>query len=149
MTVGVRAIICLEDGLLMVQHHEAERGKFFVFPGGGVEDGETLFSAIEREVMEETNIKVKADRIVYIREVKYNGQVGLEFYIFCQWISGKVMLGKDPELSNQKQILENAKIISFDELSKLNWFPEELHNRLLIDYKRGFPGPIYLGVSEI
>ena len=65
-SVGVRAIIISQDGVMLVCHNEPVHGRFYIFPGGGVEKGETLFTAVEREVREETGIQVQADRIVYI-----------------------------------------------------------------------------------
>lgn len=57
-----RRIACrgiLTDGDKILLSHEVKQG-VHVLPGGGIEEGETLFQCCEREVMEETGYIVKA-----------------------------------------------------------------------------------------
>lgn len=133
MILGVRAIIKKGDSIIMVEHTEKDFGKFLLFPGGGVEKGESLFKAIEREVLEETQLVVKAQRIIYIREVECKNLFGLEFYILCEYVSGILKLGHDPELVDKKQILTDIKELPILKLNDQKWKPEELHNILAYD----------------
>jgi ADP-ribose pyrophosphatase YjhB (NUDIX family) len=133
MILGVRAIIKKGDSIIMVEHTESEYGKFLLFPGGGVEKNESIFSAVEREVQEETNLIVKAKSILYVREVEHNNLFGVEFYILCEYVSGLLSLGCDPELVDKNQILTSIKELPISELDDQKWKPEELHNRLVCD----------------
>lgn len=146
--LGVRAIIKNDDGLIMVEHDEKRHGCILIFPGGGIESGENIFQATEREVMEETNIKVKAEKIAYIREILYGNQSGIEFYVLCSVVNGELSLGYDPELGKNEQILKDVREVGWEEIRNNKWFPEELYGRLENDLKEGFENTVYLGLKK-
>jgi 8-oxo-dGTP pyrophosphatase MutT (NUDIX family) len=54
MTLGVRGVVIDADGRVMLVRHTYAPG--WLFPGGGVERGETALEAVIREVREETGI---------------------------------------------------------------------------------------------
>ncbi len=54
-TLGVRVLVEHEGKILLLKH--SYRPKYY-FPGGGVKRGEHLIAAAEREVFEETGLKV-------------------------------------------------------------------------------------------
>jgi 8-oxo-dGTP pyrophosphatase MutT (NUDIX family) len=56
LTVGVRAVIFDGEGRVFLVKHSYVSG--WHFPGGGVEIGETLLAALERELREEGNIEL-------------------------------------------------------------------------------------------
>lgn len=87
--------------------------------------------AAEREVLEETGLAVKAEKILYIREVKYKKKYGLEFYVLCKYVSGTPRLGKDPELGENDQILTRVEEIDISKLDTVKWRPEELQGVLI------------------
>lgn len=148
MKLGVRAIIKKGDSIVMVEHTEKDFGKFLLFPGGGVEENESLFCAVEREVLEETELIVKAKNIIYIREVEYKNSFGVEFYILCEYVSGSSKLGYDPELSQEKQVLTNIKEIPISDLNNQNWKPAELHT-CLVDDLENIDTTKYLGLVSL
>ena len=56
MTVGVRAVVIDGDGKIFLIAHSYVSG--WHLPGGGVETGETLITALKRELHEEGNIEL-------------------------------------------------------------------------------------------
>ena len=50
--------------------HTRSQEEFYLFPGGGLEPGETIDEGVEREFFEETGLKVKAKKMVYVPETK-------------------------------------------------------------------------------
>jgi len=63
LTVGVRAVILDGEGRVFLVKHSYVSG--WHFPGGGVETGETLLTALERELREEGNIELTAPAVLH------------------------------------------------------------------------------------
>jgi ADP-ribose pyrophosphatase YjhB (NUDIX family) len=55
MTLGVRVLLTLPDGRIVLVRHGYVAGWYL--PGGGVEPGETLHAAARRELAEETGLE--------------------------------------------------------------------------------------------
>src|SRR5215470_17466312 len=63
ITLGVRAIVINSEGHVFLVKHSYVNG--WHLPGGGVEPGETLFCALERELAEEGNIAITAQPLLH------------------------------------------------------------------------------------
>ena len=124
--MSVRAIV-IEDGkVLMVEHeHTDKRGKFWIFPGGGVEEGESVADTAIRETEEETGIIVKPLGVAHVREAETLGQRAFEVYIHCEKIGGILKVGFDPEAPELVSIID-TRWFSSDDLKKILYYPEAL-----------------------
>jgi len=63
ITLGTRAVVRDADGRILVVRQSYTNG--WIFPGGGVDRGEAPVTAVKREVMEETGVRVKGDVVVH------------------------------------------------------------------------------------
>jgi ADP-ribose pyrophosphatase YjhB (NUDIX family) len=63
LTVGVRAVIFDGEGRVFLVKHTYLAG--WHLPGGGVETGETLLAALERELREEGNIELTEPPVLH------------------------------------------------------------------------------------
>jgi 8-oxo-dGTP pyrophosphatase MutT (NUDIX family) len=57
LTLGVRAIVRSDDGKFLLVRHTYTPG--WHFPGGGVERGESSVSAVGKELLQETGLKLR------------------------------------------------------------------------------------------
>jgi len=72
--LAVGAVVFREDGaVLLVRRARPPRVGAWSLPGGKVEAGETLEQAVEREVLEETGIGVRAIREVLVVTLSAEG----------------------------------------------------------------------------
>ena len=103
--------------VLLIRH---ARGKHISFPKGHMEPGELESQTAEREVWEETGLKVKVDRR-YRAENRYNIRSDIQklVVIFAA-------------VTSQKEITPQP-----EEIAEANWYPvEEALNRLTYERDR-------------
>ena len=84
--VAVRGVV-LKDGKLLcvrLKKHKdnaTDEGQdFWCTPGGGVDVGESLITALEREFIEETGIKPDVGNLLYVQQFSHNDWEHLEFF---------------------------------------------------------------------
>lgn len=120
---------------------------FWTPPGGGVEFGESLKEALIREVKEETGLDIEIGPLRYVLDFVRPPLHAVSFYFECLAIdgSGTLSTGTDPELEGN-QLIRAVRLVSFEELGKLNVYPEGLAERLPADARAGIPRRVqYLG----
>ena len=67
--IGVRGIIIDKKRILLIKRRAEPNRGFWSIPGGNIKLGERLIDAVEREVEEETGLKVRAIKIEEISEM--------------------------------------------------------------------------------
>jgi len=84
--VAVRGIILKNDKLLCVRLKKypgsaVDDGQdYWCTPGGGVDIGEALIPALERELIEETGVKPNVGQLLYIQQFEHKNWEHLEFF---------------------------------------------------------------------
>lgn len=63
--VAVGAVVIHNNCILLVKRGKPPAQGEWAIPGGSVELGETLQTAVEREIYEETGITIKAHKVIY------------------------------------------------------------------------------------
>jgi 8-oxo-dGTP diphosphatase len=108
------------ESVLMVKHKFGEKD-FWAPPGGGIEFGESIQSALKREFLEETGLQVKVQRFLFGCEFVKASLHAIELFFEVEWVSGELMKGDDPELS----IIQDVQFLTAEQLRS---FPkDELH----------------------
>lgn len=79
----VRAIVIKDNKIAVIKRIKKDR-TYYVFPGGGVEEGETFKEAIIREIKEELGVFVKVYGEIY--KVLNLGE--LNTFMLCEIIEG-------------------------------------------------------------
>lgn len=113
--ISVRGIIVTDKGLSTI--FRRKNGKeYYVIPGGGVEEGESLEEALHRELEEELNIKVNINKLAY----KIESEDRIEYFYECDYISGSFTLnGEELERMSEDNYYEPT-FIKIDKLDNYN-----------------------------
>lgn len=93
----VRAIIVQNSKILLIKRVKPEI-VYWVIPGGGVEEGETIESALQRECLEELGVEVAVGEPIFeiaSRKIETIGQQ--EFFCPCIITGGALGSGVGPE----------------------------------------------------
>jgi len=139
--IRVRLIIPHHNKLLLEYVSDED---YYFYPGGRVENYETIKEASEREMKEELNAKFKFEKILYIREFI---EPDLKEHSLELFILGKLTDNNVKKNKNDPDYKETHKFGWFD-IDKLpkNLYPKTLSKKLTADFHRGFPNQgEYLG----
>ena len=148
ISLGVRIIIAKNNQVVIVRQRKLNNRDVYIFPGGGIQKGEDIFSAAERELKEETHLRAKIAKLLYIKELFSPGLHSIEFYVLARAVKGRLKLGIDPELADNRQVLQEVLWMSMSQLKKLNFYPKELREKLYSDWKSNFENiTSYLGAE--
>jgi ADP-ribose pyrophosphatase YjhB (NUDIX family) len=121
--------IIRDHHILLIKHVEHETGHaYWIFPGGGREDGETGEECVRREMQEETGLDVRIVSLLTDEPQGYPGSVyqRLKTYL-CEPLGGEATPGfePEPEHAGHYSIVE-AKW--FDLRSEADWEPILINN---------------------
>jgi 8-oxo-dGTP diphosphatase len=117
-------VIIIRDGrILLLQRHKYGL-YYYLVPGGGVEEGETVEEAAVREAREETGLEVTLAGKVG----EYHHREQLEHYFLARDFNGELHLG-GPEVARQSR--DNVYRLEWVPLSRLDDIP--LRPRSLVE----------------
>lgn len=118
--LGVGAVVCHQDKILLVLRSKPPNEHQWAIPGGKVAAGESLQAAVEREILEETGIAIRVGELAYhfeFIERDADGAVRYHYVVldyFAEYLHGEVRAGDDAAA---------ARWVAFDELGCLELNP--------------------------
>jgi len=121
--VRVRAcgILVENEKILLLKHTNiGPKDHLWSPPGGGVEFGQEVKEVVKREFMEEVNLEVEVDKYLFTNEYIGERHHAIELFFAVKRISGEVLLGADPELSKEKQILTEVSFFDMEEIKNMD-----------------------------
>lgn len=144
-------VLDADQRVLLVKHTDPLDGVvFWVPPGGGIKDAESIYDCVQREVWEETNLTadVGAGRIAYVRQFAdtVRGVHHMEIYVLATTHGGEIAIHNVAGEEDEDWISE-ARFIPRSEVVSLNVFPQILRDEFWDDLAAGFPTTRYLGVD--
>lgn len=127
---GIRAsaIIIKKDKILLI-HRKKEDKEYWVFPGGGVEEGENPKETVKREVEEETSLKVKSVEFAF-EDIHPWDKKSHPFY-FVEVEDGKPVLGGEEAQKHSKDNWYHPEWVNLSDIPKANLVPESAKKRLV------------------
>ena len=141
--IRVAGIIPMGDGYALMHRVGVIKRKdyqeYYTFPGGGLEEGETLEDGVIREIKEEFGINVEVIKKLYEMESeKFNQK---EYFFLCKYIDGKFGTGEGPEFSNDPKYIDSGKylpeIIKKEDVKNIPLLPPEIKEKFVNDIEKG------------
>ena len=94
-TRKARAIVIKDSKLLVIKITYNDGRIHYLFPGGTVDEGESIKNTASRESLEEYNINVIPTKLLgkqyYNIELNHNGEIfksrNIDYYYICEYIS--------------------------------------------------------------
>lgn len=139
--IRVAGIIKMNGGYALMHRKNVIKKKdfqdYYAFPGGGLEEGETLEEGVIREIKEEFGINVKVIKKLY--EMESNKLNQKEYFFLCEYIDGEFGTGDGPEFNNDPKYIECGEflpeIIKEEEIKNLLLLPPEIKEKFVEDIK--------------
>lgn len=103
----------------MINHKMSDEREFWSVPGGGMNYGQSAPDNLKREFLEETRLKVKVGKYLCVHEFLQPPLHAMEHFFEVELIDGNPVLGFDPELGKNEQILLDLRWMSFAELKTI------------------------------
>lgn len=141
--IRVAGIVPINDGFAFMHRADVIKRKdfqnYYTFPGGGLEEGETLEEGTIREIKEEFGINVKTIRKLYeMNSEKFDQK---EYFFLCEYIDGEFGTGTGPEFSNDPKYKDSGKyipeIVKREEVKNLLLLPQEIKDDFVKDIENG------------
>ena len=141
--IRVAGLVEMENGYALMhrmnvkkkENSNAPYVEYYVFPGGGLEEGENLEEGVRREVLEEFGIEVEVKEKLYFRQI---GEELDEYLFLCKYISGTLGTGTGPEFSGDPKYADRGlyipTIVAKEEIRNIRLLPEEFKEKMLKDF---------------
>lgn len=141
--VRVAGIIPMNGGFALMHRKDVIKRKdyqeYYAFPGGGLEDGETLEEGVKREIEEEFGINVRVMKKLY--EMRSDRFDRMEYFFLCEYVDGVFGTGTGPEFSNDPKYIDSGKylpeIVKKEDIEKILLLPIEIRDKFVEDVKKG------------
>lgn len=117
--------ICVKDSKILLAYFKPK--SYYFLPGGHVEHGESVLTALEREIKEELGIDASAKKVVNVFEHTWTGKNGLvhelNFYILFS-------IDNNSQLNSLVDHLEFS-WVPINDLLTINFLPAEIKDTVI------------------
>lgn len=127
--LGVGAFVRKGDALLLVKRGTPPSQGLWAIPGGRVHWGETLQAAAEREILEETAVRIRAREVIYTFEFIDERHHYVVLDLAADYLDGEPRAGDDAS---------EARWVPFAQMAQLALTPST-HKALCTLYPEAYP----------
>jgi 8-oxo-dGTP diphosphatase len=135
MKTRVRSVI-MENNALLLIHRIMQGREYYVFPGGGVEEGETEQAALAREALEELGVSVEVgEQFAECKLGPSGSEDQKEVFYRCRITGGTLGTGQGPEFQTGTHYegMYLLEWIPYDELPGKDILPEQVKRKLIAE----------------
>ena len=130
--ISSRGIIIKDNKLLTMfrkKNIDSNIITYYVIPGGGVEEGESLEDTVIREIKEELSLDVKVKEFV----CKLEGKDISNFFL-CEIVGGELKLGGEELNYMTESNYYEPMYIPLDKIKDINLLPKEIKDIIINKY---------------
>lgn len=119
--------ILLENNKVVLIKRNRDGQIYYVFPGGGIEKGETPELAAKREAFEELGVNINVNEC--FGKVKYNGT---QYFFLADIVEGEIGTGMGEEFTdtNRNRGTYEPMWVEIDKLSLIDIRPKEVAEKI-------------------
>ncbi len=146
--------IVRDDSILLIRHLSQNTGnRYWVVPGGGIEANESEIACVEREMREETGLRVRVERVLVDAREKNGRFYRRQKTFLCTPVGGTAAPGVEPEDEAANFAITDVRW--FDLADPASWFEyiaaEEWVVPLLWEIRGalGYTGAVPAGVERL
>jgi 8-oxo-dGTP diphosphatase len=99
------------DALLLINHRGLYKHDFWAPPGGGLEFGERAEKSLRREFLEETGLRISVGKLLVVCEFVKPPLHAVELFFEVTPTGGRLHMGKDPEMGDRNQIIQQVRYV--------------------------------------
>lgn len=118
-------------GKLALMHRIKKGREYYVYPGGGLEENESLEECVIREVKEEFGVDVRVMKKIY----EYISNHSIQHYYLFEYIKGEFGTGEGDgeEFVSAEKGTYSPELININDLALINLMPPKLTSALITD----------------
>ena len=118
--------IILEDDMVDLMYREknveGKTIKYYTYPGGGLEENETLENCVKREVKEEFDLDIEVLQLLKTVEYEEN----ITYYFACKKIKGDItLIGEEKERCSEENFYE-VRQVPLKDIEHIELYEKEL-----------------------
>ncbi|MCI8761008.1 MAG: NUDIX domain-containing protein [Clostridia bacterium] len=137
----VAGIVPMNGGFAFMHRVGVKKRKdyqdYYTFPGGRLEEGETLEEGTIREIKEEFGIQVRIVKKMY--EIYSEEFQRKEVFYLCEYVEGEFGTGDGPEFSNDPNYADCGKylpeIVKREDVANMVILPLKVKDKFMEDLK--------------
>lgn len=113
------ALVIIHKGKILLVKHRKEGREYWLLPGGGLENNETVEMCAVREAMEETGLNISLGKLLFTSEsINPNGKKHIINMFFIGFLKDR-----DIDVCIHDRDIVDARFVSMHDLEKLTLYP--------------------------
>ena len=135
--VRVAGVLTKKDEILFVKHQKNGE-EYWLLPGGGVDYGETMEESLAREFLEECNLEIEVENLMFVSQGISPDKTKhiINMFFKVKYLSGELKIGEEERL-------KEAAYHNIDDVNNMTLYPNV--KKELLDYFKGNKEIKYLG----